>query len=120
MRVLAADLGRALGTVAHLERLRRTAVGDFRVDGRARARRARGHAGAAAGRRCGTRSRACAPSRSRRMRCRSYGAGSRGRCAGSRAATTGEAALVIDDAGAVAALIEVGAGRLAAGSLLGA
>src|SRR5262249_13602575 len=31
VRVLAADLGRALGTVAHLERLRRTAVGDFRV-----------------------------------------------------------------------------------------
>jgi tRNA pseudouridine55 synthase len=31
VRVLAADLGRALGTVGHLERLRRTAVGDFRV-----------------------------------------------------------------------------------------
>lgn len=31
VRVLAADLGRALGTVAHLERLRRTMVGDFRV-----------------------------------------------------------------------------------------
>jgi tRNA pseudouridine55 synthase len=31
VRVLAADLGRALGTVAHLDRLRRTAVGDFRV-----------------------------------------------------------------------------------------
>ena len=31
VRVLAADLGRALGTVAHLERLRRTAVGDFHV-----------------------------------------------------------------------------------------
>ena len=31
VRVLAADLGRALGTVAHLERLRRTAVGNFRV-----------------------------------------------------------------------------------------
>ena len=32
VRVLAADLGRALGTVAHLERLRRTAVGPFRVE----------------------------------------------------------------------------------------
>jgi tRNA pseudouridine55 synthase len=32
VRVLAADLGRALGTAAHLERLRRTAVGAFRVD----------------------------------------------------------------------------------------
>jgi len=31
VRVLAADLGRALGTVAHLERLRRTAVGRFDV-----------------------------------------------------------------------------------------
>jgi tRNA pseudouridine55 synthase len=31
VRVLAADLGRSLGTVAHLDRLRRTAVGDFRV-----------------------------------------------------------------------------------------
>jgi tRNA pseudouridine55 synthase len=31
VRVLAADLGRALGTVAHLEELRRTAVGAFRV-----------------------------------------------------------------------------------------
>jgi tRNA pseudouridine55 synthase len=32
VRVLAADLGRALGTVAHLEELRRTAVGAFRVE----------------------------------------------------------------------------------------
>jgi tRNA pseudouridine55 synthase len=32
VRVLAADIGRALGTVAHLERLRRTAVGGFRVE----------------------------------------------------------------------------------------
>lgn len=32
VRVLAADLGRSLGTVAHLERLRRTLVGPFRVD----------------------------------------------------------------------------------------
>jgi tRNA pseudouridine55 synthase len=32
VRVLAADLGRALGTVAHLERLRRTLVGPFRVE----------------------------------------------------------------------------------------
>jgi tRNA pseudouridine55 synthase len=31
VRVLAADLGRALGTVAHLERLRRTSVGRFAV-----------------------------------------------------------------------------------------
>src|SRR5262249_45521749 len=31
VRVLAADLGRALGTVAHFEELRRTAVGAFRV-----------------------------------------------------------------------------------------
>jgi len=31
VRVLAADVGRALGTVAHLERLRRTAVGSFDV-----------------------------------------------------------------------------------------
>lgn len=31
IRVLAADVGRALGTVAHLERLRRTAVGPFRI-----------------------------------------------------------------------------------------
>jgi tRNA pseudouridine55 synthase len=31
VRVLAADLGRALDTVAHLERLRRTGVGSFRV-----------------------------------------------------------------------------------------
>ncbi len=32
VRVLAADVGRALGTVAHLERLRRTAVGSFRIE----------------------------------------------------------------------------------------
>ena len=32
VRVLAADLGRALGTVGHLERLRRTRVGGFDVD----------------------------------------------------------------------------------------
>ena len=32
VRVLAADLGRALGTVAHLECLRRTVVGPFRVE----------------------------------------------------------------------------------------
>ena len=32
VRVLAADLGRALGTVAHLAELRRTAVGAFRVE----------------------------------------------------------------------------------------
>jgi tRNA pseudouridine55 synthase len=32
VRVLAADLGRALGTVAHLDVLRRTAVGAFRVE----------------------------------------------------------------------------------------
>ncbi len=32
IRVLAADIGRALGTVAHLERLRRTRVGNFRVE----------------------------------------------------------------------------------------
>ena len=32
VRVLAADLGRMLGTVAHLEELRRTAVGAFRVE----------------------------------------------------------------------------------------
>jgi tRNA pseudouridine55 synthase len=32
VRVLAADVGRALGTVAHLERLRRTAVGTFSID----------------------------------------------------------------------------------------
>jgi tRNA pseudouridine55 synthase len=32
VRVLAADVGRALGTVAHLEALRRTAVGAFRVE----------------------------------------------------------------------------------------
>lgn len=32
VRVLAADVGRALGTVAHLERLRRTSVGSFRVE----------------------------------------------------------------------------------------
>lgn len=32
VRVLAADLGRALGTVAHLEALRRTQVGDFRIE----------------------------------------------------------------------------------------
>jgi len=31
IRVLAADVGRALGTVAHLERLRRTTVGPFRI-----------------------------------------------------------------------------------------
>jgi tRNA pseudouridine55 synthase len=31
VRVLAADIGRALGTVAHLETLRRTRVGDFAV-----------------------------------------------------------------------------------------
>jgi tRNA pseudouridine55 synthase len=32
IRVLGADIGRALGTVAHLERLRRTRVGNFRID----------------------------------------------------------------------------------------
>jgi tRNA pseudouridine55 synthase len=32
VRVLAADIGRALGTVAHLETLRRTVVGAFRVE----------------------------------------------------------------------------------------
>jgi tRNA pseudouridine55 synthase len=32
VRVLAADIGRSLGTVAHLERLRRSLVGPFRVE----------------------------------------------------------------------------------------
>lgn len=32
VRVLAADIGRALGTVAHLEALRRTRVGTFRIE----------------------------------------------------------------------------------------
>lgn len=32
IRVLAADIGRALGTVAHLERLRRTRVGSFTIE----------------------------------------------------------------------------------------
>jgi tRNA pseudouridine55 synthase len=32
IRVLAADIGRALGTVAHLERLRRTRVGNFVIE----------------------------------------------------------------------------------------
>ena len=32
VRVLAAEIGQALGTVAHLERLRRTRVGSFRVE----------------------------------------------------------------------------------------
>src|SRR2546425_13266932 len=32
VRVLAADVGRALGTLAHVERLRRTRVGAFRVE----------------------------------------------------------------------------------------
>ena len=32
VRVLAADIGRTLGTLAHLERLRRTAVGPFRLN----------------------------------------------------------------------------------------
>jgi tRNA pseudouridine55 synthase len=32
VRVLAAEIGRALGTVAHLERLRRTRVGSFRIE----------------------------------------------------------------------------------------
>jgi tRNA pseudouridine55 synthase len=32
VRVLAAEIGQALGTVAHLERLRRTRVGTFRIE----------------------------------------------------------------------------------------
>src|SRR2546425_9039713 len=32
VRVLAADVGRALGTLAHLEQLRRTRVGAFRLE----------------------------------------------------------------------------------------
>ncbi len=119
VRVLAADLGRALGTVAHLERLRRTAVGDFRVtDAHAPEALAAMPAlplvavrDALAGLRAFTLE-VDALSQLRR--------GQQGALRRLPRGTTGDAALVIDDAGAVAALIEVGPDGWRLARMLGA
>lgn len=119
VRVLAADLGRALGTVAHLERLRRTAVGDFRVtDAHAPDALATMPAlplvavrDALAGLRAFTLE-VDALSQLRR--------GQQGALRRLPRGTTGDAALVIDDAGEVAALIEVGPDGWRLARMLGA
>lgn len=119
VRVLAADLGRALGTVAHLERLRRTAVGDFRVtDAHAPDALAAMPAlplvavrDALAGLRAFTLE-VDALSQLRR--------GQQGALRRLPRGTTGDAALVIDDAGEVAALIEVGPDGWRLARMLGA
>jgi tRNA pseudouridine55 synthase len=107
VRVLAADLGRALGTVGHLERLRRTAVGDFRVtDAHAPDALAAMPAlplvpvrDALAGLRAFTLE-VEALSQLRR--------GQQGALRRLPRGTAGDAALVVDDGGTVAALIEAG------------
>jgi tRNA pseudouridine55 synthase len=119
VRVLAADLGRALGTVAHLERLRRTAVGEFRVtDAHAPDALAAMPAlplvavrDALAGLRAFTLE-VDALSQLRR--------GQQGALRRLPRGTTGDAALVIDDAGGVAALIEVGPDGWRLARMLGA
>jgi tRNA pseudouridine55 synthase len=111
VRVLAADLGRALGTVAHLERLRRTLVGPFRVEDaeppdRLRAREVASWPLVPIGR-------ALAGVRRVRVGPRELAALRHGRQEALRAmpaGTPGEAALVVDSSGRIAAVIESVAG----------
>jgi len=107
VRVLAADLGRALGTVAHLERLRRTAVGEFRVTD--------AHTPDALATMTAlplvTVREALARLRAFTLEVDALAALRRGQQGALRRlprGTTGDAALVVDDAGAVAALLEAG------------
>lgn len=107
VRVLAADLGRALGTVAHLEALRRTAVGSFQV------RDARTPEALAALSElplvsirealAGLRSFTLEPEALVLLR-----RGQQGPLRRLPAPRPGEAALVVDGAGAAAALVDVG------------
>jgi len=107
VRVLAADLGRALGTVAHLEELRRTAVGGFRVEDAHTPETVRAMPElplvairtALAGLRVFT----FAPEALAMLR-----RGQQGPLRRLPAPRPGEAALVVDDAGAAAALVDVG------------
>lgn len=107
VRVLAADLGRALGTVAHLERLRRTAVGDFSVTD--------AHTPDALAEMTtlplvSVRA-ALAGLRAFTLEVDALAALRRGQQGALRRlprGTTGDAALVVDDGGAVAALLEAG------------
>ena len=107
VRVLAADLGRALGTVAHLERLRRTAVGEFRVTD--------AHTPDALATMTAlplvTVREALASLRAFTLEVDALAALRRGQQGALRRlprGTTGDAALVVDDAGVVAALLEAG------------
>ena len=108
VRVLAADLGQALGTVAHLERLRRTVVGPFRVED-ARTPDALKAAEAAE---WGLIPIARALGGLRRMSVGSHGLAAlrHGQQEALRAlppGDAGEAALVLDGAGQVAAIVEM-------------
>jgi tRNA pseudouridine55 synthase len=108
VRVLAADLGRALGTVAHLERLRRTQVGRFRVDD-ARPPDAIHEAPVAAWPLIGI-AQALAGLRRFTLAAADVATlrrGQQGPLGALPAGAVGEAALVLTDEGAVAAVIEV-------------
>jgi tRNA pseudouridine55 synthase len=107
VRVLAADLGRALGTVAHLERLRRTAVGAFHV---ADAHTPDTLAAMTALPLVSVRD-ALAGLRAFTLEMDALAALRRGQQGALRRlprGTTGDAALVVDDGGTVAALLEAG------------
>jgi tRNA pseudouridine55 synthase len=119
VRVLAADLGRALGTVAHLDRLRRTAVGDFRVtDARAPDVLAAMPALPLVGVRD-----ALAGLRAFTLEVDVLAALRRGQQGALRRlprGATGDAALVVDGAGVVAALLEAGPDGWRVARMLGA
>jgi tRNA pseudouridine55 synthase len=109
VRVLAADVGRALDTVAHLDALRRTAVGRFHVEA---AHSPEALAGLAELPLVSIRE-ALAELRAFALDDEALAQLRRGQQAALRrlpAAVAGEAALVTDAAGAVAALIEGGPG----------
>ena len=111
VRVLAADIGRALGTVAHLEILRRTLVGPFRVED------ARGPDALREAEVCEWPlipiGRALAGMRRVAVGERELAAlrhGQQEALRGVPPGEVGEAALVLDPAGRVAALVEMGPG----------
>jgi len=119
IRVLAADLGRALGTVAHLERLRRTAVGGFQV---AQARTPDALASLPALPLISVRE-ALAGLRTFTLQVDAVEQLRRGQQGALRNlphGAAGDAALVVDAAGAAAALIEVGPDGWRLARMLGA
>jgi tRNA pseudouridine55 synthase len=119
IRVLAADLGRAIGTVAHLERLRRTAVGEFQV---AQARTPDALASLPALPLIPVRE-ALAGLRTFTLQVEAVAQLRRGQQAALRNlphGAAGDAALVVDAAGAAAALIEVGPDGWRLARMLGA